>query len=159
MTRLDRGPSLGFKPAPTLRSSAGSLFLPPIFNTFFQPTFKGMSLRAAPPDDDRGRGRITVVAAVSMVEVVAVAVALVAATMAMVVVAAIVGAPVVAPTVDGPVAEVTAIVGVVSLLRLLPSSRPALLLSRLVALSSRLVPSQVSPRYQVVGQVLSQLST
>jgi hypothetical protein len=109
-----------------------------------------MSLRAAPPDDDRGRGRITVVAAVSMVEVVAVA--LVAATMAMVVVAAIVGAPVVAPTVDGPVAEVTAIVGVVSLLRLLPSSRPALLLSRLV-------PSQVSPRYQVVGQVLSQLST
>jgi len=98
---------------------------------------------------------IAVVAAVSTVVVVNVAVALVAATMAMVVVAAIVGlavvvgavivgAPVVVLTVDCLVAEVTAAVGAESLSRLLPFkglSRPALLLSRLVALSSRLVPS------------------
>jgi hypothetical protein len=52
--RLPGGPPLGFKPAPTSRSPAASLS-PSILNTFFQPKFKIMFLRA--PDGDRGRDR------------------------------------------------------------------------------------------------------
>jgi hypothetical protein len=100
---------------------------------------------------------VVAVAAVSMVVVVNVAEDLLVATMAMVVVAAIVGLvrvvalvaaivgpPMVALTLEGSVAEVTAAVGAVSLSRpvhpsskLLPSRRPALLPSRLVATLSR----------------------
>jgi hypothetical protein len=47
--------------------TCGVPFPLPILNPFFQPEFKAMSFRAAPPDGDHGCGSVVVVVAVSMV--------------------------------------------------------------------------------------------